>query len=299
MSEKNTSYTLKCIPDNGDTVHTLRLTAKAVRLLIAGGVTAVLLFVAAIGIGAHSFFQSSQEREELLTLRQTTSLQQEELGTLAKKTNAMQQELKDLSREEEKLRTFWGAEQQKEPESSETPVHDGQGGPGVKPTAAMLTTTLDDISNRAAVRRASLTNLYDYIAGLGNFTLTGNTADPSGWPSTGEVSSPYGLRWGGTDFHPGIDIADDYGTPIHATAAGVVTYAGWNGGYGNMVDIKHASGIVTRYAHAEALAVQSGQTVAKGQIIAYMGSTGFSTGPHLHYEVRINGEAVNPISYLR
>ena len=122
---------------------------------------------------------------------------------------------------------------------------------------------------------------------------------PSIWPTTGVVTSPYGLRWGGTDFHPGMDIANDMGTPIVATADGVVEYAGWNsGGYGNMVDINHGNGIMTRYGHASQVVVSTGQHVKRGQLIAYMGSTGFSTGPHVHYEVHINGNRVNPISYL-
>ena len=122
---------------------------------------------------------------------------------------------------------------------------------------------------------------------------------PSIWPTTGEVTSPYGLRWGGTDFHPGMDIANDMGTPIVATADGVVDYAGWNaGGYGNMVDIDHGNGIMTRYGHASQVVVSTGQHVKRGQLIAYMGSTGFSTGPHVHYEVHVNGNRVNPISYL-
>lgn len=122
---------------------------------------------------------------------------------------------------------------------------------------------------------------------------------PSIWPTTGVVSSPYGLRWGGTDFHPGMDIANDMGTPIVATADGVVEYAGWNsGGYGNMVDINHGNGLMTRYGHASQVVVRVGEHVKRGQLIAYMGSTGFSTGPHVHYEVHVNGNRVNPISYL-
>ena len=122
---------------------------------------------------------------------------------------------------------------------------------------------------------------------------------PSIWPTTGVVTSPYGLRWGGSDFHPGIDIANDMGTAIVATADGVVDFAGWNaGGYGNMVDIDHGNGIMTRYGHASQVVVSAGQQVKRGQLIAYMGSTGFSTGPHVHYEIIINGQRVNPISYL-
>ena len=136
---------------------------------------------------------------------------------------------------------------------------------------------------------------------LGQFngSPAANPTVPSIWPTTGVVTSPYGLRWGGTDFHPGIDIANDMGTPIVATADGVVEYAGWNaGGYGNMVDINHGNGLMTRYGHASQVVVTAGQYVKRGQLIAYMGSTGFSTGPHVHYEVHVNGQRVNPISYL-
>lgn len=299
MFKQDKSYTLKFVPDDGGTIHTIRLTDKIIRYVSGASVVVLLLFLAAIGMSTYILLQDRSEKEELQTLRQTTRQQQEELGNLAKRANAMQQELKDLSREEEKLRTYWGADPQTAPEHTDTPIHNGQGGPDIRPTTGMLIASMDDIENRAAMRRSSLINLHDYIKSLGMFVRSGNTTDPSGFPSTGDISSPYGLRWGGTDFHPGIDIADDYGTPIHATADGIVTFAGWGDGYGNMVDIEHAGGISTRYGHAEALTVQVGQTVKKGQIIAYMGSTGRSTGPHLHYEVRIHGEPVNPISYMR
>ena len=129
-------------------------------------------------------------------------------------------------------------------------------------------------------------------------SMAGSTV-PSIWPTTGVVTSPYGLRWGGSDFHPGIDIANDMGTPILATADGIVEYAGWNsGGYGNMVDINHGNGIMTRYGHGSQVVVSTGQHVVRGQVIMLMGSTGFSTGPHVHYEVHVNGQRVNPISYL-
>ena len=122
---------------------------------------------------------------------------------------------------------------------------------------------------------------------------------PSIWPTTGSVSSPYGLRWNGSDFHPGMDIANDMGTPILATADGIVEYAGWNsGGYGNMVDINHGNGLMTRYGHGSQVVVSTGQYVKRGQVIMLMGSTGFSTGPHVHYEIHVNGQKVNPISYL-
>ena len=118
------------------------------------------------------------------------------------------------------------------------------------------------------------------------------------WPAQGTLTSGYGWRWG--RMHRGIDIAGPVGTPIMAAAPGVVVRSGWNsGGYGNLVDIRHADGSLTRYAHNSRLLVREGQQVRQGQQIAEMGSTGYSTGPHLHFEVHLpNSGTVNPLAYL-
>lgn len=116
--------------------------------------------------------------------------------------------------------------------------------------------------------------------------------------------SAYGNRRdpfeGHTKMHQGIDLAAPLGTPIYATADGVISEAGWNsGGYGNLIKVSHGKGIETRYAHLSSVAVRSGQRVRRGELIGRMGSTGRSTGSHLHYEVRIEGRAVNPIPFMR
>ncbi|MBW4488046.1 MAG: M23 family metallopeptidase [Trichocoleus desertorum ATA4-8-CV12] len=118
------------------------------------------------------------------------------------------------------------------------------------------------------------------------------------WPVKGVVTSGFGPRWG--RMHNGIDIAGPVGTPIQAAAAGVVISSGWNeGGYGNLVKIQHPNGSVTLYAHNQKNLVRSGQQVQQGQIIAELGSTGNSTGPHCHFEIRPQGQtAVNPIVLL-
>ncbi len=118
------------------------------------------------------------------------------------------------------------------------------------------------------------------------------------WPSQGVLTSGYGWRWG--RMHRGVDIAGPVGTPIYAAASGVVVSSGWNsGGYGNLVDIRHPDGSMTRYAHNSRLLVSAGQQVRQGQQIAEMGSTGFSTGPHLHFEIHIpNQGTVNPMAML-
>ena len=132
-------------------------------------------------------------------------------------------------------------------------------------------------------------------------------AAPSGsggmiWPVSGPITSPFGWRthpiFGNQRFHSGLDIGADYGVPIHAAKAGTVSHAGWIGGYGNTVMIEHGDGIVTLYGHNQSLNVSVGQQVSQGQVIAYCGSTGNSTGPHCHFEVRLNGEPVSPYNYL-
>jgi murein DD-endopeptidase MepM/ murein hydrolase activator NlpD len=124
------------------------------------------------------------------------------------------------------------------------------------------------------------------------------SSNPGGyqWPVSGPVTSPFGWRWG--RLHEGIDIAVPSGTPVHASAAGTVIYASWMEGYGNFVIIDHGGGIATAYGHNTSVAVAVGQSVAQGQVIAYSGSTGHSTGPHVHFEVRVNGAAVDPLGYL-
>ncbi|WP_013324840.1 peptidoglycan DD-metalloendopeptidase family protein [Gloeothece verrucosa] len=118
------------------------------------------------------------------------------------------------------------------------------------------------------------------------------------WPAKGVLTSGYGMRWG--RMHRGVDIAAPVGTPVVAAAAGEVISAGWNsGGYGNLVKIRHADGSITFYAHNSRIMVRQGQQVEQGELISQMGSTGFSTGPHLHFEVHPNGQqAVNPMAFL-
>jgi murein DD-endopeptidase MepM/ murein hydrolase activator NlpD len=116
------------------------------------------------------------------------------------------------------------------------------------------------------------------------------------WPVSGPITSPFGMRWG--SLHPGIDIAAGTGTPIRAAASGHVVSAAYSGGYGYLTVIDHGSGLATAYAHQSRLGTSAGAAVSQGQVIGYVGSTGFSTGPHLHFEVRVNGSPVDPLGYL-
>jgi murein DD-endopeptidase MepM/ murein hydrolase activator NlpD len=127
-------------------------------------------------------------------------------------------------------------------------------------------------------------------------------ATPSIWPVAGWLSSSFGRRLdpftGGRDFHPGLDISAEYGQPVLATGDATVTGAGINGSYGNLVILDHGFGIITKYGHLSRIAVQVGSRVTRGDVVGYVGSTGRSTGSHLHYEVWMNGRLTNPMQLL-
>ena len=135
-------------------------------------------------------------------------------------------------------------------------------------------------------------------ASQSTFTYSTDSTPSAGgfiWPVSGPVVSSFGWRWG--RMHEGIDIGAGYGAPIAAAAAGTVIYAGWMGGYGNLIIIDHGGGLATAYAHQSSFAVGGG-SVSQGQVIGYIGCTGHCYGPHLHFEVRVNGSAVDPLGYL-
>lgn len=312
MDTKEKEYTIKIIPSRGDVVHSIRLPMQLLKFGIASFGIGAFLMVGACGYAVYSTFITRNDAAEIEELRQVNSIQQEQMLLLSKKATALQDELDQLGQMENELRKMSGTSMSQESTDVQTPAegaNDGQGGP--YPDVKNLNLTLEMLEKRVAFRKSSMEGLrqelksqQEKMIALGGLVGAGilggvNASMPSIWPSSGVVTSPYGLRWGGTDFHPGMDIADDMGTPIVATADGVVTVAGWNsGGYGNMVDIDHGNGIMTRYGHGSQVVVVAGQHVRKGQLIMYMGSTGFSTGPHVHYEVHVNGQTVNPVGYL-
>ena len=155
-------------------------------------------------------------------------------------------------------------------------------------------------ASEAAALQAESANLAAQIqASRATVTYSSSDSTPSAsgliWPVSGPVVSPFGMRWG--RMHEGIDIAVGYGTPIVAAASGVVIYAGWMGGYGNLIIIDHGGGLATAYGHQSSFAVGGG-SVSQGQTIGYIGCTGHCFGPHVHFEVRINGSPVDPLGYL-
>lgn len=156
-----------------------------------------------------------------------------------------------------------------------------------------------------AEKRAASNELEAIIRGILAQTKGEVTTKVTGsfqWPISGSLSSYFGTRrhplWGGSDFHTGIDIVSPYGRAIGAADGGKVVYSGWWDGYGKAVVINHGGGKSTVYAHMSRIFLKKGQTATKGQTVGLVGSTGYSTGPHLHFEVRVNGKPKNPLTYL-
>jgi len=178
-------------------------------------------------------------------------------------------------------------------------MHTGQGVPYPQLSIQEISSVANNLQVAVKAREESLVELKKEL--LNKEAKMATT--PSIWPTMGDVTSGFGWRTSptdgsGSDFHPGIDIANDVGTPIVATADGKVIVSGGSSGYGQLIQIDHGNGINTLYGHNSQVLVQNGQMVKKGQVIAYMGSTGYSTGPHVHYEIRVNGTPVNPVNYL-
>jgi murein DD-endopeptidase MepM/ murein hydrolase activator NlpD len=157
---------------------------------------------------------------------------------------------------------------------------------------------LTQLQGAASKQETSLQTLIEYFEDIRSLYAS----TPALWPVRGWVDSPFGNRispfTGTIQFHEGIDIAAEIGTPVLAPADGVVIKAGFESGYGNVVELSHGYGFMTVFGHNSRLNVKPGQHVKRGDIISFSGNTGLSTGPHLHYEVRVNGLPVNPISYL-
>ncbi len=153
-------------------------------------------------------------------------------------------------------------------------------------------------TDREILAAAQLRALPEALAALGSLDLA---ADGFVAPLEGRLSSPFGWRniaVNGNRFHAGVDIVANSGTPVAAARDGLVTRAGWWGTYGNVVVLDHGDGSETRYAHLSRVAVTAGDAVRQGDVVGAVGSTGASTGPHLHFELRFDGRAVDPLQYL-
>jgi len=287
--------------------------------MLWGIVTFVTLFVLAFGFLLHSHIQNRSYIDCLLTnlneqklsyqqARQQLDEQQILLELYASRIDSFRVQLAQLENLSEQVLDVLAQTGTVEPEVILTQGYmfpdwgytkNIGGGVGQRVNLHdWITDDIEWIQAQLEVRETTLERLLDESVAYRE--LLDRT--PSLWPVVGWISSTYGWRThpitGKRHLHSGIDIAAAAGTKVRATARGKVTLAGEYGGYGLTVIIDHGTGISTLYAHNQQLFVSQGQMVEKGDIIAAVGSTGVSTGPHLHYEVRLNGEPVNPYPYL-
>lgn len=296
-------YTLMIVPHHGKSVFSIRIPIKTVKYAaVTLGICLTILSGTMLNY-RHQANIATQDKVELAQLREVNSKNNVELEELAKATAELQDNMNRLNQLDNDLRRIVNDEEATATSRS-APArlsnYNGQGGPDVKPDINQLTSLVNELKQAMNEREQSLNNLKGALTEKKERLA----ARPSIWPTNGEVTSRFGWRnspWGwGSSWHSGIDIANNIGTPVCATADGtvVVVSSGWSGGYGKMIEIDHGNGIVTIYGHNSQLLVSPGQRVKKGEQIAYMGNSGISTGSHLHYEVRVNGTAVNPSSFL-
>lgn len=289
--------------------------------LKAGIAVCALLFAGAVGGAGYLYHQLADFRSEaadFAAYKQHKEEQQTKLQQLVNDNERMLRDMAEISNLEKKLRRaiIRDVDSSKLGENQSNMVdqttakdaaantsYTGKGGPGkldVNSTMAVLRAQNVNINQMLATTKKSVSELLGEVEGKSGAAAT----FPDKWPTDGgAISSNYGARTGpiegGYDWHPGIDIAVEFGTPIYATAAGTVEIAGWNGGYGRYVRINHGNGYQTAYGHMSGIAVAAGQQVIKGEIIGFVGSTGYSTGPHLHYEVLADGETIDPFYVVK
>ncbi len=286
----------------------IRLSKWLVKVAVLG----LILLLA--GLGGSSYYFSNQYfhlldgQAELSKIKRESKIQKVQLEKFSHRIKNFETEMARLERFEKKLRVITALENS--PKSMEKSL--GLGGPyglssqsfstsmdaGTRSILDRLNGDLGNLDNQAQMQLISFQELDEFFKNQESFL----SSTPSIWPTKGWVTSKFGYRkspfTGMKERHEGWDIAARSGTPVRATANGVVKLAGKDYGYGNLVEIDHGYNIVTRYGHNSKHAVKVGDRVKRGQVVAYVGSTGRSTGPHLHYEVLVNGIPVNPKNYI-
>jgi murein DD-endopeptidase MepM/ murein hydrolase activator NlpD len=275
-----------------------------VRRPVVLGAFALLAVPTLVGLGAR--WAGQAEIDTLKVTNESLRLENENYraatGELATQISSLQEAITDLSQQAEldpatrqaierlpavvKARAMGGS------------LKADPTGPAAKAVADSPETTLGILKDLLGVLEDRMTSVRKGVEGRQALAA----ATPSIWPLTGWLTSNFGKRKdpldGSPDFHPGLDISADRGTPVHATADGVVELSAHNGNYGNSIEISHGYGISTRFGHLSSYAVRKGSKIHRGDVIGYVGSTGRTTGSHLHYEILLNGQPMDPLKFL-
>ena len=299
-------YTILFLPGASATARRLQLSEKAFRLAVAGGIA----FALGVALLVFHFLWVQVDMGELRRLRREA----EEKRALEVKIASLEKELARMEELDRRIRSIAGLDKAtpETPAAAAQPAVLGVGGPEADLGRAMegvlkgdreqlienMFNDLQQLEREIATRQQS----FEQLRGFLEQQKSRLAATPSIWPVRGWLTSGYGLRvspfTGNRQMHEGIDIAGPRGIPILATADGIVTFSGKLAGFGNAVVLNHGFGFKTFYSHNEMNKVRVGQTVKRGQPIAALGNTGYSTGPHVHYEVLVSDAPVNPMKYI-
>ena len=286
---------------------TYKIPALAFKLAAAVGAAAVCFGIYA----AFAFVRYHAWQQEFADYRAHKAEYEEKMQNLLDDNEKMLRDMSEMSALESRLRRALirdpesslklGTEKAEE-SSGVAAGYTGLGGPSdfaMPEMLGVLEAQNENIKRQIDNKKASMKELLVAMEKRSNSL----NSFPDLWPTDGgTISSPYGGRMapigGGYDWHPGIDIAVDFGAPVYAAAAGTVEEACWNGGYGRYVKIDHGNGYETAYGHMSGISVNAGETVHKGDFIGFAGSSGYSTGPHIHFEVLVDGKYVDPMYML-
>ncbi|HEV8020512.1 MAG TPA: M23 family metallopeptidase [Candidatus Lustribacter sp.] len=295
------AFLIKIIPPEGYNVYRLHVS----RTLAVAVLFALVAFVGA-ALGFHAW-QLHLAEDDVQALQAITVSQHEKLQAIDRQADSLAGELRDIQRQDNEIRRLLGVHAA--PALPAAPVHPTHG----FVSGAHATTTVAQVQDRlarlvhASEQRLSDSSTFERLthrvldlrrlAQLARERMLASL--PSLNPDGGTITAGFGWRvnpW--PEFHQGVDLAADYGTPVHAAADGVVRSAGWDGGFGIKIDIDHENGYRTWYAHLSRVAVAPGTHVRKGDTIGFVGATGEATGPHVHFQIMLNGRPIDPVPYL-
>jgi murein DD-endopeptidase MepM/ murein hydrolase activator NlpD len=300
IKKKNQYINILIIPDSQHKIKNLRIKKSIVTASIVS-LAAVLLIMFSITIyyaGSYSYLYTklkykdniiAEKEQKIAQLSNMKKSQDTKIAMLNDNAKKIDEKMKSLDDLEQKVRRMLGLNQ---PKTSRGGISRDER--NISFDNISTNKLISEIDNKTIDYKnllSEVTNKLDYLNSI-----------PSAYPVNGNITSPFGNRVSPYDntieFHPGIDLAVDSGTPVKAAGKGIVTYAGWLSGYGNTVMIDHNYGITSVYGHNSQILVTVGQTVNRGDVIAKSGNSGRSTGPHVHFEVRLNGNPVDPMNYL-
>lgn len=297
------SFTVIVVPDHDSKVKRYRIERSFVKQVSAGLAAFAILFLAIAG----HYLYVAKDASESQVLREENATLRNQLKSVREKVEHIGATLDRMERFDQRLRNLT---QPADPQKGDSAIADdllGRRGssagspllaPGAPGSPRLLGGRLDKLSAEAARQEQGLEELHAYFQE--QRSLLAST--PSLWPARGWVTSDFGQRLdpytADRVMHGGMDIAAPHGKEVFAPSEGTVVFAGADGGYGNVLVIDHGYGIKTRYGHLAKVVVKVGEHIRRGQLIGAIGNTGRSTGPHLHYEVRVNGIAQNPRKFI-